>query len=110
MPHRLQRPPPMVRRPAGLDGHPHRRKFRKERPHILPPKIPPQHRPIPRIHGMNGENGLGRINRNACNLFHGRLLVLRRQQTLALDAAGPSTPTEEPAGERLAVQARQLAV
>ena len=77
-PHRVAEPgqhtSPMMRATAGLQHHLHRWTAREEWHHVVAAQISSQHRPPVGIRAMQGEDGLGRVDRNACNLVHGRLL------------------------------------
>ena len=70
-------------------------KLLEEGHHLRAAEVDSQHRLICLIDAVQGEDGLGRVDANALNLGHGRLRSwLMTTQVLALDAVGPSTPTE----------------
>jgi len=64
--------------------------------HLSATKIDAQHRAIRLIDGVQREHCFGRVDANALDLGHGRLLYWSMTSpSLALDAVGPSTPTEK---------------
>jgi hypothetical protein len=65
----------MMRGAARLDRDVDWRQLGKERDNILSAQVAAQNRAITRIHRVDRENGLRRVDGNACNLGHGRLLV-----------------------------------
>src|ERR1700735_3454510 len=83
-----------MRAAASLHRYKGGRALTKERDQLGPPQVDPQHRSIRCIHRMQRDYRLGRVDGNAANLSHGRLLSwVVRPPSLARDAVGPSTPT-----------------
>jgi hypothetical protein len=92
--HQLARP--VVRAAAGFQGNLGAGAPLEEGQHLRTTQIDAQHRPIRLIDGVQREHRLGRVDANALNLGHGRLLPWSMTNlSLALDAVGPSIPTEK---------------
>jgi hypothetical protein len=84
----------MVGAAARLQRHLRRRQLGEERLHLGPPHVAAQDGLLVLIDAMQGEHGLGRVEANALKVHvDGPSGSDVDNQTLARDAAGPSTPT-----------------
>src|SRR6185312_2096081 len=96
---------PVVGTATGFQSDLGGREFFEERTHLPPAQIGPDHRLILCVYAMDGEDGLGRVDRDAFILGHGRLRFwLPTAPILARDAVGPSTPTIDVLAELLAAR------
>ena len=96
--HRVAQPsqptPPVVRAAARLQYHVRRRQLGKERLHLRPSHVAAQDSFLVVIAAMQREDSLGRVEANALKVHaDGPSGSDVDNQTLARDAAGPSTPT-----------------
>ena len=90
--------PPVVRTPARFEHDLGRRLLGKKAFHLAAAEVTAQHSPLGLVYAVQSENVLGRVDRNAFKLpwRAAPCLTVANDQTLALDAVGPSTPTNPP--------------
>src|SRR5437764_876530 len=85
---------PVMRPAARFQGDLGRGKLAEEGIHLPTTQGGPKHGVVLTVNAMQREDGLGRVDRNAFILTHGRLRSwLFTAPILAHDAVGPSTPT-----------------